>query len=289
MDLNNELKRINDIIDMEFKGILKDKDIYQKRIIEAIDYSLFTGGKRLRPIMTIKSYELFKDNVEEILPFGMAIEMIHTYSLIHDDLPSMDNDDFRRGKPTSHKVFGEAMAILAGDGLLNLAFETIADHVDKKAETLEDYKRYTKAFKEISRYSGIYGMIGGQVVDLLATHNTMSEEKLLFMYKTKTAALIQSALVVGALIGEASDIEVEAIRDFGLNLGLAYQIRDDILDMDEDRDIKKLTYLSFHDLNRAKIAVEEYSNKAMNALKRLNNRNIDFFVALTEDLISRDK
>lgn len=289
MDLNNELKRINSVIDMEFKNIFKDKDVYQKRIIEAIDYSLFTGGKRLRPIMAIKSYELFKDDIEEILPYAVAIEMIHTYSLIHDDLPSMDDDDFRRGKPTSHKVFGEAMAILAGDGLLNLAFETMADHIDKKAKTIEDYKKYTKAFKEISGYSGIYGMIGGQVVDLLATHNTMSEEKLLFMYKTKTAALIQSALVTGAIIGEASDIEVEAMREFGLNLGLAYQIRDDILDINQDKIIKKLTYLSFHDLDRAKIAVEEYSNKAMNSLKGLNNRNTDFFVALTEELISRDK
>ncbi|MBU5426657.1 polyprenyl synthetase family protein [Tissierella pigra] len=289
MDLNNELKRINSVIDMEFKNIFKDKDVYQKRIIETIDYSLFTGGKRLRPIMAIKSYELFKDDIEEILPYAVAIEMIHTYSLIHDDLPSMDDDDFRRGKPTSHKVFGEAMAILAGDGLLNLAFETMADHIDKKAKTIEDYKKYTKAFKEISGYSGIYGMIGGQVVDLLATHNTMSEEKLLFMYKTKTAALIQSALVTGAIIGEASDIEVEAMREFGLNLGLAYQIRDDILDINQDKIIKKLTYLSFHDLDRAKIAVEEYSNKAMNSLKGLNNRNTDFFVALTEELISRDK
>lgn len=289
MDLNSELKRVNSIIDIELKNKLKDKDIYQKRIVEAIDYSLFTGGKRLRPIMAIKSYELFKDNIEEILPYAMAIEMIHTYSLIHDDLPSMDDDDFRRGKPTSHKVFGEAMAILAGDGLLNLAFETMADHIDKNANTLEDYKKYTRAFKEISKYSGIYGMIGGQVVDLLATHSTTSEEKLLFMYETKTAALIRSALVSGAIIGDASDVEIEAIRNFGLNLGLAYQIRDDILDINKDKSIKKLTYLSFHNLDRAKIAVEEYSNRAMDSLKELSNRNIDFFAALTGDLMSRNK
>lgn len=289
MDLNNELKRVNSIIDQELKNIFRNKELYQKRIIEAIDYSLFTGGKRLRPIMAIKSYELFNEDIKEILPYGMAIEMIHTYSLIHDDLPSMDDDDFRRGKPTSHKVFGEAMAILAGDGLLNLAFETISNYIDENAKTLEDFKRHTKALKEISKYSGVYGMIGGQVVDLLATHSTMSEEKLLFMYKTKTAALIQSALVTGAIIGGASEIEIEAMRDFGLNLGLAYQIRDDILDINQDSSIKKLTYLSFHDLDRAKIAVEEYSNKAMSALKVLSNRNIDFFVALTEELIDRDK
>ena len=289
MDLNSELKRVNSIIDIELKNKLKDEDIYQKRIVEVIDYSLFTGGKRLRPIMAIKSYELFKDSIEEILPYAMAIEMIHTYSLIHDDLPSMDDDDFRRGKPTSHKVFGEAMAILAGDGLLNLAFETMADHIDKNAKTLEDYKKHTRAFKEISKYSGIYGMIGGQVVDLLATHSTMSEEKLLFMYETKTAALIRSALVSGAIIGDASDVEIEAMRDFGLNLGLAYQIRDDILDINKDKSIKKLTYLSFHNLDRAKIAVEEYSNRAMDSLKELSNRNIDFFVALTGDLMSRNK
>ncbi len=273
---------------MELNNVLKDKNGYQKRIFEAIDYSLFTGGKRLRPIMAIKSYEMFKKDIEEIMPYAMAIEMIHTYSLIHDDLPVMDDDDFRRGKPTNHKVFGEAMSILAGDGLLNLAFETISNHIES-SKTIDEYRRHVRTLKEISRYSGIYGMIGGQVVDLLSNYDTMTEEKIIFMYKTKTAALIQSALVSGAIMGEATDMEIEFIREFGFNLGLAYQIRDDILDMEEDSDIKKLTYLTFHDINKAEDAVKEYSRRAIESLKKLKDRDISFFIELTEKLVKRNR
>lgn len=288
MDFHKGLKDLTSIIDSELGKIFQDRDGYQKRIFEAIDYSLFTGGKRLRPIMAIKSYEMFGKSIEEIIPYSIAIEMIHTYSLIHDDLPAMDNDDFRRGKPTSHKVFGEAMAILAGDGLLNLAFETISNHMET-SKTIDDYKKNARAFKEISRYSGVHGMIAGQVVDLLANHDTMIEEKLMFMYRTKTAGLIQSALVAGAIIGEAADNEIESMREFGFNLGLAYQIRDDILDINQDKSIKKLTYLTFYDMDKAKLAVEKYSNRAISALEKLKGRDISFFVALTEELIKRDK
>lgn len=286
MNFHEELTNLSSIIGLELNKRFENKDGYQKRIFEAIDYSLFTGGKRLRPIMAIKSYEMFGKDIEEIIPYAIAIEMIHTYSLIHDDLPAMDNDDFRRGKPTSHKVFGEAMAILAGDGLLNLAFETISNHMET-SRTIDDYKKHTRTFKEISKYSGIYGMIGGQVVDLLANHDTMVKEKLMFMYKTKTAALIQSALVAGAIMGEATDNEIEYMREFGLNLGLAYQIRDDILDINEDKSIKKLTYLTFHDIDKAKSSVDEYSNKAIDSLGKLKDRDTSFFVALTEELVKR--
>lgn len=286
--MQDELKSLNSIIDSEFNKVFQDRTGYQKRIFEAINYSLFTGGKRLRPIMAIKSYGMFKKDIKEIMPYAMAIEMIHTYSLIHDDLPAMDDDDFRRGKPTNHKVFGEAMAILAGDGLLNLAFETISNHMES-SKTIDEYRRHVRAFKEISRYSGVFGMIGGQVVDLFSSHDTMTEEKLIFMYKTKTAALIQSALVAGAIIGEATDMEIEFIREFGFNLGLAYQIRDDILDMDEDSSIKKLTYLTFNDINKAESAVNEYSNRAIEALKNLKDRDLSFFVDLTKELVKRNR
>ncbi|NLK44683.1 MAG: polyprenyl synthetase family protein [Tissierellia bacterium] len=288
MNFNDELDRVISLIDDELKKIVHNKDCFQKRILESIEYSLFTGGKRLRPIMAIKSYEIFNNQISEIMPFAVGIEMIHTYSLIHDDLPAMDNDDFRRGKPTNHKVFGDAMAILAGDGLLNLAFETILDFIDNYSKDIKDYKKYTRALKEISKYSGVYGMIGGQVVDLLLGHDTVTEEKLIFMYKAKTAALIQSALVSGAIVGEASEEEIQHMRDFGLNLGLAYQIRDDILDKDKDSNIKKLTFLSFYDINKGRSAVEEYSNKAINSLKKLKNRDTEFFEVLTSKLIDRD-
>ena len=288
MNFYTRLKELNAIIDERLNKLFIDKNFYQKNIFDSIEYSLFTGGKRLRPVMTLESFKLFSEDLERVIPYALAIEMIHTYSLVHDDLPSMDNDDFRRGKPTNHKVFGEAMAILAGDGLLNLAFETIANAMEQ-SNTIEDYKKHAKAFKEISRASGIYGMIGGQVVDLFTSHEDVNEDKLMFMYKRKTSDLIQVALVIGAIMGGASDEEIEIIRDFGINLGLAYQIRDDILDMDQDENINKITYLSFNNEEMAKNAVEEYSSNAILALKKLNGKNIEFLLNLTEELIKRDK
>lgn len=288
MDLAKELEKNIEIIDKELKNTINRKDTYQDRIFKSIDYSLFTGGKRLRPIMTLKSCQIFNDDITHAIPYALAIEMIHTYSLIHDDLPSMDDDEFRRGKPTNHMVFGEAMAILSGDGLLNLAFEVISEYALKNSINIDDYKKHIRSLQEISRYSGMYGMIGGQVVDLMANHDTMTEDKLLFMYKTKTAALIRAALVSGAIMGGASDDEIEIMREFGLNLGLAYQIRDDILDIQEDNSIKKLTYLSFHDIETAKEDINKYSNKAIDSLKKLKDKDITFFTALTEELINRD-
>lgn len=289
MDFTNELNYLRSVIDLELSQIFQDKNYYQKRIFESIDYSLFTGGKRLRPIMALKACEIFSDDYKSAIPFAIAIEMIHTYSLIHDDLPAMDDDDLRRGKPTNHKVFGEAMAILSGDGLLNYAFEIIMDNMVKDSKTINDYKRKARASQEISFHSGVHGMIGGQVVDLLSNHNSMSEEKLLFMYKTKTAALIQASLVSGAIIGGANDLEIEAIREYGLNLGLAYQIRDDILDIEEDRSIQKLTYLTFHDIEKAKNDLIEYSNRAKKTLNNIKCRDINFFIWLTEELTYRKK
>lgn len=288
MDLTKEMKDSIEVIDGELTSILQNKKGYQDMIFKSIDYSLFTGGKRLRPIMALRSCEMFKKDTSDAIPHALAIEMIHTYSLIHDDLPSMDDDDFRRGKLTNHMVFGEAMAILSGDGLLNLAFETITKYAIDNSITMNDYKKHMKALKEISNYSGIEGMIGGQVVDLLSNHETMTEEKLLFMYKTKTAALIQAALVSGAIMGDASDEEIEIVREFGFNLGVAYQIRDDILDKEEDKSIEKLTYLSFHDLKKSKRDIDHYSNKAVETLNKLSGKDISFLELLTEELISRN-
>lgn len=289
MHINIELKKLADIIDLEFKKISNKDKCYQERIYEAIDYSIFTGGKRLRPIMNLKSCELFSGDYIESIPYALAIEMIHTYSLIHDDLPSMDDDDIRRGKPTSHKVYGEAMAILAGDGLLNLAFETVLESIYSNPNTIDSSKKYIRALNEISRYSGTRGMIGGQVVDLLADNENMNAEKILFMYETKTAALIQAALVSGAIIGGATDDEIEIIRDFGYNLGLAYQIRDDILDLEEDTSIGKLTFLTYYDLDTSKEKVSEYSKKAIESLDKLADKDTSFFKDLTRELVLREK
>lgn len=289
MNITKEFEYYTDLIDNYLKIIVDHKNSYQKKIYEAMEYSLFTGGKRLRPIIALKSFELFNDNLEKILPFAVAIEMIHTYSLIHDDLPAMDNDDFRRGKPTNHKVYGEAMAILAGDGLLNLAFETMLNHTINNSYTIEDYRRYTRAMKEIGIYSGTRGMIGGQVLDVFSGFDNMNEEKLIYMYKTKTAGLIQASLVAGAIIGGASDEYVEKLRDFGLNLGLAYQIEDDILDSFKDESINKFTYLKYFDFDTSIEEVKSLSEKAIEILDSLSSVDTCFFKELTKYLIDRNE
>lgn len=289
MDINIELEKFANIVDQEFKKISNEDKCYQEKIYEAMNYSIFTGGKRLRPIMNLKSCELFSSDYSDSIPYALAVEMIHTYSLIHDDLPSMDDDDTRRGKATSHKLYGEAMAILAGDGLLNLAFETVLEGIVKRPDQASSDKKYIRALNEIAKYSGTKGMIGGQVVDLLADEENMNGEKILFMYETKTAALIQAALVSGAIIGDAGDEEIEIMREFGYNLGLAYQIRDDILDFEEDSAIGKLTFLTYYDLDRSRKKVDLYSTKAIESLDRLIDRDTSFFKALTEKLVLRNK
>ena len=287
MSIENIMKETREIIDEELKNVLKHKSIYQDIIFESIDYSLFTGGKRLRPIFLLKTCEMFKNNYENAIPFALAIEMIHTYSLIHDDLPAMDDDDFRRGRLTNHKVYGEAMAILSGDGLLNLAFETMLEYTLDNSITIEDYRRNTRAMSEIARYSGIYGMIGGQTLDLMSNEISMDDEKLMCMYKNKTAALIQASLVSGAILGGANDEEIENMREFGLNLGLAYQIKDDILDEKEDREINKLTYATYKGIEAAENEVEKLSKRAIELLSEHENKDISFLKELTSKLIYR--
>lgn len=287
MNIRLELTRMEEIIDESLKSYINKNTCYQGRIFEAMNYSLFTAGKRLRPIMAIKTYEMFNNEIEKVLPFASAIEMIHTYSLIHDDLPSMDNDEFRRGKPTNHKVFGEAMAILAGDGLLNLAFETMSAYINNESFTIEDYKRNIKAMNEISKYSGTEGMIGGQVVDLLSGFDNMTEDKLIFMYKTKTAALFKASIVSGAILGGANADEIEILREFALHLGIAYQIRDDLLDIDEDKKINKLTYLSYYDKNKSEEEVSRLSEYSLQLLRSLKGRDTVFLQDLTNLLIDR--
>lgn len=288
MSIEEEVIKLILIIDEELKNTLNGDYSYQEKIFESMNYSLFTGGKRLRPIMLLKTFEIYNQNINNALPFAQAIEMIHTYSLIHDDLPSMDDDDFRRGKPTNHKVFGEAMAILTGDALLNMAFEIMSNHIVNCSNSLEEYKANTRAMAEISRYSGAYGMIGGQVVDLLGSHDNMVEDKLMFMYKMKTAALIQSSIVSGAILGGASEEDIETLRQFGLKLGLAYQIRDDLLDHKEDTIIDKFTYLRHYNIDKAKIEVENLSNQALKLLEKLKDKDISFLKQLTWDLIHRE-
>lgn len=270
------------LIDENLRNAIKSKTPYEQELSAAMEYSLFTGGKRLRPLMTIKAYEMYDDYIYKALPYAMAIEMIHTYSLIHDDLPAMDNDDFRRGKMTNHKVFGEAMAILAGDSLLNLAFETMLSAAKESCDISS-----IKAMQEIAKASGCKGMIGGQAIDLRSDIGSMDEESLLYMYKGKTAALIQASILSGAIIGGASTEHIEKLRDFGLRLGLAYQIQDDLLDDEKDESIKKCTYLSFYTKEEAEKKVKDLSDRAVSILDSLEDIDTLFFKELTLELVGR--
>lgn len=289
MILSSEIKDLINIIDESLYSQIYLKGKYQEKIYEAIKYSLFTGGKRLRPILAIKTFEIFNGDTEKVLPFASAIEMIHTYSLIHDDLPAMDDDSVRRGNPTNHIVFGEALAILAGDGLLNLAFEIMLKETLKSSENLEDFEVRVKIMEIIGNSSGVEGMIGGQVVDLLGTDEDMDEDKLNFMYNAKTSALFEASVLTGVILAGAEKGEIEIMHNFAKNIGLAYQIKDDFLDIDEDQKINKYTFLTLNDENKALNKLEELTKNALYELDKLENRDVTFLRELTIFLLNREK
>lgn len=276
------------LINKAIKKTIDCSGVLNTKLLDAMEYSLFTGGKRLRPLLCIKSYELFDNSIDNIMPFAVSIELIHTYSLIHDDLPSMDNDNIRRGKPTNHKVFGEGFAILSGDALLNLAFENMLEVTSDICGSFEEYKRYVKAMLEIGKYAGCAGMIGGQAIDISNDFDKEDDKKLISMYKAKTASLIEASIVSGAIIGKADLSYIEALRDFGQSLGLAYQIRDDILDYKEDEDINKFTYLDYHNIDRAKKEIDRLSSQAIKSLGLLGDKDTRYFIDLTKKLSTRD-
>lgn len=288
--LNIKIDSINNYIEK----YIVDNNSYQTRIFDAMKYSIFAGGKRLRPILILSSYDLLGgEDTNSIMPFACAMEMIHTYSLIHDDLPAMDDDDYRRGKLTNHKVFGEDMAILAGDGLLNSAFETmISGAIENKNPNA------LKAMKVIAESAGVYGMVAGQVVDLESEHKKIDKETLLFIHQNKTAALLQASLKAGAILAGANSAQVELMDLAGYNLGMAFQIQDDILDVigDEKRlgkainsDAKnqKSTFVSLYGLEKSKVYVENYSKEAEQIFASFGE-NGDFLVKLTRHLVKRN-
>lgn len=279
----NEIKEYIKLIDEELRNALNPVGKISEELFKAMEYSLFTGGKRLRPIMTLKAYELYDNYIYNAMPFAAAIEMIHTYSLIHDDLPAMDNDDFRRGRPTNHKVYGDANAILAGDALLNLAFETMI-----KSSVRKPSEKKNCAMYEIAKASGQCGMVGGQVLDIKAEGKKITEEELLTIYKGKTAALIRASIVSGAIIGGADKNDIKALKEYGTKLGLAYQMQDDILDDKEDREINKNTILKFYSKEETVKKIESISDEALDVLDSLVNLDTEFFRDLTLKLVKRD-
>ena len=275
---------------------LPEQTGYQKLIMEAMEYSLMAGGKRLRPMLMKETYELFGGTDEVIEPFMAALEMIHTYSLVHDDLPAMDNDEYRRGRKTTHVVYGEAMGILAGDALLNYAFETAA-----KAFTMFPDKslQIGKAMQVLAGKAGIYGMIGGQVVDVTSVGMSVSKDKLDFIYELKTSALIESAMMIGAILAGAGDADVKKVELIAKNVGIAFQIQDDILDVTStvevlgkpvlsDEKNEKTTYVTLVGLENAKKYVEQISNDAIGVLQEFEVKN-PFLEELLRQLIHREK
>lgn len=286
MDRKKEVEQI-------VTSFLPKEEGYQKTVLEAMNYSVSAGGKRLRPMLMLETYRMFGGTSKVIEPFMAAIEMIHTYSLIHDDLPAMDNDEYRRGRKTTHVVYGEAMAILAGDALLNYAFETAAS-----AFVLDEGNpAIGKAFMILASKAGVYGMIGGQVLDVESEGKEIDADTLKFIHIHKTSALLESAMLIGAVLAGASEQQQRTVELAARELGLAFQIRDDILDVtgntDElgkpvgsDEKNHKNTYVTLEGLEKAKEDVKRYSESAIDRLKSLPVRN-EFLYELIEDLIDR--
>lgn len=300
MNLNNHFKEIQKSKVQEIEAVLqtylpKQKG-YQEMIMEAMAYSLLAGGKRLRPMLMQETYRLFQGTSKAIEPFMAAIEMIHTYSLVHDDLPAMDNDDYRRGRKTTHVVYGEDMGILAGDALLNYAFETAF-----KAFVMEpeDSLVIGRALQVLGKKAGIYGMIGGQVIDVKETGHAVEKDVLDTIYELKTGALIEAAMMIGAILGGASEEEVKTVEQIASNVGIAFQIQDDILDVTSTAEVlgkpihsdeknEKTTYVTLLGIERAAKVVEEKSEEAIRLLEGLPGEN-EFLRELLVQLIHRDR
>lgn len=271
----------------------KNEGTYDKKLYEAMDYSLNVGGKRIRPLLFLNTYSVYKEDYKEVMDIAAAIEMIHTYSLIHDDLPCMDNDDLRRGKPTNHKVFGEAMALLAGDGLLSEAMSTMFKYCSKKDLNA------VKACSLIAKACGAYGMVGGQVVDMISTGKEISGDQLKYMHRKKTGALIEAAILSAAILGEAPNDEYELFKQFGQKVGLAFQIKDDILDIVGDSKImgkkaksdienNKTTYVTTYGLDECKKMCSYITEECLSILSRIDG-NTEGLKEITEFLLERKR
>ena len=293
MNFEKEMKEKVMEVQAVIDSYLPEESGFQRTLLEAMNYSMTAGGKRLRPLMMLETYRLFGGTSGVIRPFLAAIEMIHTHSLIHDDLPAMDNDEYRRGRKTTHIVYGEAMAILAGDGLLNYAYETAC-----RAFTMEPVsERVGKALTVLAGKTGIYGMLGGQSVDVTNEGKEMSREMLDYIYKNKTSALIEASMMVGAILAGAAEEQIAVMENIGERIGLAFQIRDDILDitstMEElgkpvfsDEKNHKVTYVTLRGLEQASRDVEMISEEAVRLLKTFPQKD-EFLEELVCYLVNR--
>lgn len=295
MDINKEIAEHTTQVEAIITKYLPEESGYQKTVMEAMNYSFLAGGKRLRPMLMQETYRLFGGSSDIIEPFMAAIEMIHTYSLIHDDLPAMDNDDYRRGRKTTHVVYGEAMGILAGDALLNFAFETACKGLMQDVGN----PAVARAVQILAQKAGIYGMLGGQVVDVESEGQPLEREKLDFIYDLKTGALIEASMLIGAVLAGASEKEQQVILQVAKDVGLAFQIQDDILDVTSDMETlgkpigsdeknHKTTYVTIRGLAQAQKDVEKISERALEGVASLSEENV-FLNELIRYLIHRKK
>lgn len=286
-------------IEAGMKEYMPEESGYQKTVFEAVNYSLLAGGKRLRPMFLYEAYQMFGGRDEKaVRPFMMALEMIHTYSLVHDDLPAMDNDEYRRGKLTTHKKFGEAMGILSGDALLNGAFETAFLAFDSETEAAQ----IGRALKILGHKAGMYGMVGGQVVDVEKDGCFMDEDMLYFVHKNKTSALIEAALMAGAVLAGADERQAAVMEQCGTDIGLAFQIQDDILDVIGDQEKlgkpvhsdeknEKTTAVSVYGIDVCRQKVKDYTDRGIEALEALDipgKEHQEFLVELMKSLVERE-
>lgn len=297
MNFKEEMQQKTAQVEAILQKFLPEAGGLQKTVLDAMNYSMLAGGKRLRPMMMQEAYRMFGGEGPEIEPFMAAIEMVHTYSLVHDDLPAMDNDEYRRGRKTTHAVYGEAMAILAGDALLNYAFETALKAFDRT--THQD--RVIRALQVLAQKAGIFGMIGGQTADIEAEagQKDVTEEMLLFIHANKTAALIQAALMCGAILAGASQEDTDRMEKAAYNIGIAFQIQDDILDVTSTDEVLgkptgsdakngKLTYVSLKGIEQARADDKALSEEAARLLAGASGRNL-FLEELVRQLMTREK
>lgn len=295
MNAKEQLKIYTEEVEAVIEKYLPAEEGHQKTVLEAMDYSVRAGGKRLRPLLMRETYRLFGGNGSEVEPFMAAIEMIHTSSLIHDDLPCMDNDTLRRGMPTTWVKYGYDMAVLAGDGLMIYAFETAA----KALSMTENKERVARCMGLLAEKTGIYGMIGGQTVDVELTNKPIPKDKLDFIYRLKTGALLEASMMIGAILAGAGEEDVKAIERTASLVGLAFQIQDDILDVTSspemlgkpvlsDEKNNKTTYVTLEGLDKAKKDVEEISAGAVEELHSVGRTN-EFLEELIKMLVTRKK
>ncbi len=299
MKFKQNLKMYQDIVNNELEKYLRKEECPEKTLNNSMEYSLMAGGKRLRPILVLATYQLFKEDIEEAMPFAVAIEMVHNFSLIHDDLPEVDNDDFRHGKPTNHKQFNHPTALLAGDGLLNQAYIVLSDEILYSAENQykENFCEKVRAFNEFSK--AVDRMIAGEYLDTELEGKQISKEMLEYIHINKTGALLKLCVRMGAILAGASEKDLKKLTKYAENIGLAFQIKDDILSEEgdpkitgkpvgNDKEMGKCTYVSYYGLDGAKKELDKITQEAIEQLKDYGEK-AEFLSQLATYIKNRNK